>query len=114
MNRINGATNSGMLALAIGSQTVFCGVKYQKLIDRVEHAEQLKKLNITFDQLERMYNEIGYDVVRKGGSHAIVNLTENINIRVTIPHKQKYVHFSDLKRFLLVKEGKFEEATHVH
>lgn len=114
MNTINNITTSYLFGLVSGSQMVFCGVKYQKLIDKVEHAEKLKKLNITFEQLERMYNEIGYDVIHKPGSHAIVNLTENINIHVPIPHKQKYVHFNDLKRFLLVKEGKFEEATRVH
>ena len=79
------------------------GVQYQKLIKSIEKAPQLKKLKITFDELERMYNELGYDVIRKRGSHAIVQLTENINIPVIISHGSKYVHFNDLKRFLLIK-----------
>ena len=91
-------------------QLAFNGVKSRKLIDKLENAEQLKKFEVTFDELERMYNEIGYDIVRKRGSHASIQLADNIIINIVIPHEDKYVKISDLKRFLLIKEGKFSEA----
>lgn len=86
------------------------GVQTQKLIKRVEEAPILKKVQVTFEELERMYNEIGYDVIRKRGSHAIVPVTEKANIAIVIPHKDKRVDVKDLRRFLLVKAGKIEEA----
>ena len=92
----------------------FKGVKTRKLISKVENTKILNKLEITFDELERMYNEIGYDFIRKRGSHVTVHLTDNITIAVVIPHGKKYVHINDIKRFLLVKEGKFKEATLVN
>jgi hypothetical protein len=91
----------------------FSGAKSRKLIAKIESATLLKKVEITFDELERMYNEIGYDVLKKPGSHAIVCISETIHIPVIIPHNNKYVHINDLKRFLLVKEGKFVEASQV-
>ena len=86
------------------------GVKSHKLIKTIQDAPNLKKIEITFDELERMYNELGYDVIRKRGSHAIVQINEKINIPIVIPHHNKYVHRNDLKRFLHVSRGNFEEA----
>lgn len=93
---------------------IFNGAKTRKLIEKIENAKRLNKVEVTLDELERMYNEIGYDLVRKRGSHVIVPLTDDINISIATPHGGKYVHINDLKRFLLVKEGKFLEATKVH
>ena len=92
-------------------QPVFGGVQTQKLIAKLEKAERINKMEITFDQLERMYNEIGFDVVKKRGSHASIQLTPEIIISVIIPHGKKYVNINDLRRFLLVKEGKYKEAS---
>ena len=86
------------------------GAQTRKLIQKIENAPILKKINITFDDLERMYNEIGYEVFRKRGSHAVVHLTETENLVIVIPHANKYVNVNDIRRFLLVKNGKLEEA----
>ena len=91
----------------------FESAKSRKLIAKLEQATSLKKIEITFDELERMYNEIGYDIIRKRGSHAVVPVTSELNISVTIPHNDKYVNTNDLKRFLLVKGGKFAEASRI-
>ena len=96
------------------SNLLFQGGNTKKLISKLESASNLKKIEVTFDQLERMYNEIGYDVIKKRGSHTSVKVNDDIAITVVIPHGEKYVHANDLKRFLLVKEGKFIEATKVH
>ncbi len=96
------------------SQPTFASVKARKLIQKVEQAERLNRVEITFDELERMYEEIGYYVFKKRGSHANVTLNDNITIAIIIPHGKKYVNTNDLKRFLLVKQGKFLEASKVH
>ena len=95
-------------------QPAFTSVKAKKLIEKVEQAERLNRVGITFDELERMYEEIGYYVYKKRGSNANVTLTDNITIAIIIPHGKKYVNTNDLKRFLLVKQGKFLEASRVH
>ena len=88
----------------------FSGAKSRKLIQKLMSMLKVDKCQVTFDELEKMYNEIGYDVMLKRGSHAVIPVTDSINIPLVIPHKDKYVHKNDLKRFLLVKEGKFSEA----
>lgn len=84
--------------------------KAQKLIERVQNAERLDKLQISFDELKSMYKEIGYDVLYKRGSHAIVPISKDLNIPVVIPHKTKNVHLFDLKRFIYILHGEFEKA----
>ena len=101
------------LPCVVNSSPAFGGVQTKKLIEKVANTKQLQKLDIKFDELERMFNEIGYNVIYKGGSHAIIKLNENTSISITIPHGKKQVSPYDLKRFLLIKEGKFEEATKV-
>ena len=92
----------------------FGSVKAIKLIAKLESAERLNKVEITFDELERMYEEIGYFVYKKRGSHASVTVGDDVTLSITMPHGRKYVNPNDLKRFLLVKDGKFIEATRVH
>lgn len=92
------------------STPIFKGAQTRKLIQKLENAERLNKVEITFEELERMFNEIGYDIIRKKGSHATIHLTDDISITIVIPHKTKYVNTNDLRRFLLVKQGKFKEA----
>lgn len=96
------------------STIAFNGAKSRKLIAKLENAQRPDKMKISFDELEKMYEEIGYYLIRKRGSHAVVNVTENLNIPVIIPHGRKHVHENDLKRFKLIKEGKFKEASLVN
>lgn len=99
--------------VSLNSSPAFKSAKAQKLIQKLEQAPILKKVQITFDELERMYNELGYDVIRKRGSHASVVLNEKYTMSIVIPHDDKYVKVNDLKRFLLIKEGKIEEAVNL-
>lgn len=91
----------------------FGSAKARKLIEKLTTSKQLKKEKITFDNLESTYNEIGYDVFRKRGSHAVIKLSNGINLPVIIPHGKKYVHPLDLKRFLLVSQNKIDDALRV-
>jgi len=88
----------------------FYGAKARKLINRINGLDKFDKVDISFDELKSMYKEIGYDVIYKRGSHAIVPVTNDINIPVVIPHKRKNVHPFDLKRFKYVLNGEFEKA----
>jgi len=94
-----------------GYNRAFCGARSRKLIEKVQRTEKMDKLKVSFDELERMYNEIGYDVLYKRGSHAIVHVTDTINIPIVIPHKTKDVHPFDLVRFKYVLNGEFEKAS---
>ena len=88
----------------------FTSKRAQKLINKVKSAEKIEKVHISFDELKLMYKEIGYEVVYKRGSHAVVPVTEDFNIPVVIPHKRKTVLPFDLKRFLYVMSGEFDKA----
>lgn len=88
----------------------FSSKRAQKLIEKIKVAEKMEKLQISFDELKSMYKEIGYDVLFKRGSHAIVPVNEELNIPVVIPHKRKNVHPFDLKRFKYILLGMFDKA----
>ena len=88
----------------------FEGARSRKLIEKVRSAEKIGKLKITFEELEGMYNEIGYDVFYKGGSHAVVPITEDVNLPIVIPHKKNNVHVHDLKRFRYILAGEIDKA----
>ena len=81
-----------------------------KLLKKVAEAKDIKKLKITFDEMAKMYNYLGYDVLMKRGSHAIVS-SGNVNFTLTIPHKDKVVHFKDIKRLKYIMAGDIEKAT---
>ena len=88
----------------------FSGARARKLIEKIKNMKKLEKADVSFDELKSMYNEIGYDVVYKRGSHAVVPITEDFNIPVVIPHKRKNVHPFDLKRFKYILTGEFDKA----
>lgn len=92
------------------NQTTFTGARARKLIEKINCSEKMDKLKITFEELKSMYKEIGYDVLYKRGSHAIVPINEELNIPVVIPHKKNNVHPFDLKRFKYILLGDFEKA----
>ena len=88
----------------------FSGARARKLIEKIKGVKKVDKLSISFDELKSMYNEIGYDIIYKRGSHAIVPINEKLNIPVVIPHKRKNVHPFDLKRFKYILTGQFDKA----
>lgn len=88
----------------------FTGRATQKLISHILSTQNNKNVKITFDQLVNIYNELGYDVLMKRGSHAIVQINNLINIPIVIPHKDKCVHPSDIKRLKLIIAGQPEKA----
>ena len=94
-------------------QLSFEGASSRKLIAKIKSATQLKKLGVTFDELVNAYKEIGFDVLQKRGSHAVVPLTSEINIPLVIPHGNKYVSPLDLKRFKFVLDGDYVRASTV-
>ena len=88
----------------------FESAKARKLITKIAQSKQLSKEKITFEELESMYNELGYNVLRKRGSHAVITTPNGYNIPLVMPHGHKHVSPLDLKRFILVQQNKFEEA----
>ena len=88
----------------------FESAKARKLIETVKNAQKIDKLKINFEELEIMYKEIGYDIFYKRGSHAVIHLTDEINLPVVIPHKTKYVHPKDIKRFKYILTGEIQKA----
>jgi len=94
------------------NQISFNGHSPEKLLKKILEAKTDKSLKITFDELVKIYNHLGYDVVMKRGSHAIVTI-DKINIPIVIPHKDKVVHPNDLKRLKLILKGEVERAQRV-
>lgn len=95
-------------------QPSFQGAKSRKFLAMLADATNLKKIKATFDDIVDAYAELGYDVIMKRGSHAIVPINERINIPLVIPHKDKIVSPFDLKRLKLIMQGEIEKATIVH
>lgn len=83
-----------------------------KLLKKVNETKDIKKLKITFDEMVKMYEYLGYDVLLKRGSHATVS-SGNVNFTLPIPHKDKVVHFKDIKRLKLIAAGDIEKAKKV-
>ena len=95
-------------------QPNFKSVKARKLIEKIQSAKHLKHINATFEDMVAIYEELGFDVILKRGSHATVPLTENKNLPLVIPHGSKYVHPLDLKRLQFVLKGEIERALNTH
>jgi len=85
------------------------GTTPEKLIKKILATKNNKDIKVTFDEMVKIYNHLGYDVLMKRGSHAIVPVGK-LNIPLVIPHKDKYIHPNDIKRFKLILEGKAEKA----
>ena len=83
-----------------------------KLLKKVEEAKDVKKLKITFDEMVKMYDYLGYDVMMKRGSHATILCGES-SFTLPIPHKDKVVHFKDIKRLKLIAAGDIESAKRI-
>ena len=91
----------------------FCGAKSRKFLKKLAEEPNLKCTNITFDDLVDAYKELGYDIVYKRGSHAIVPLNNEINITLVIPHGRNHISRTDLKRLRYVIDGDFEKASKI-
>ena len=96
------------------SETSFGSVKAKKLIEKVRTAKNLKNINATFEDMVTVYKELGYNVIMKRGSHAVIPITEKVNLPLVIPHNSKFVHIHDLKRLQYIVNGEIEKALKVH
>ena len=98
------------------SNPAFGSAKARKLIEKVLQADSnnFRGINATFDDMVAAYNELGYDVILKRGSHAVIPITDHANLPLVIPHGSKYVHPLDLRRLRCVLRGDVEKALNVH
>ena len=103
-------SNNLMQVKQTSSNPVFCGNSPQKIIQKVLATENPKHVHLTFDEVSKVYRYLGYDVLMKRGSHAVIPLTENTNLPLPIPHKDKYVSPFDIKRLKYVINGDIENA----
>ena len=92
----------------------FGSVKAQKLIEKIRNTKNIKNINVTFEDMVSVYKELGYDVIMKRGSHAVIPITEKVNLPLVIPHSSKYIHRHDIKRLQFVLNGEIEKALNVH
>ena len=90
--------------------TAFQGAKSRKFLQEVGQAKTFKNLHATFGEMVAAYKELGYDVVLKRGSHAIIQVDDKINMSLVIPHGSKYVHPNDVKRLHCIIKGEIERA----
>ena len=73
-------------------------------------AQNIKKVHLTFDEASKIYRYLGYDVLMKRGSHAVIPITKTTNLPLVIPHKEKYIAPMDIKRLKYVINGDIEKA----
>lgn len=118
LNSYISSCNNSNLQLAASSQyqPAFGSAKARKLIEKVlsANSNNFRGINATFDDMVAVYQELGYDVIMKRGSHAVVPLTTKVNLPLVIPHGNKYVHPLDLRRLQCVLNGDLEKALNVH
>ncbi len=96
------------------NRPAFEGAKSRKFLNTLVGITNFRKVKITFQDMVDAYKELGYDVILKRGSHAIVQIDNSYNLPLIIPHgKDKYVSPFDVKRLKLISLGKFEEAKRV-
>ena len=94
----------------MSSNPAFCGNSPQKLIQKIMTTENNKNIHLTFDEAAKIYRYLGYDVMMKRGSHAVIPLDGKANLALPIPHKDKYVSPFDIKRLKCVINGDLEGA----
>ncbi|MCR5265931.1 MAG: hypothetical protein K6E29_04985 [Cyanobacteria bacterium RUI128] len=92
------------------SSPAFCGNSPQKLIQKIQSTENCKHVHLSFDEVAKIYKYLGYDVLMRRGSHAIIPLNEKANLPLPIPHKDKYVSPFDIKRLKCIINGDIEGA----
>jgi len=95
------------------SNVSFKGASSEKLLKKIMQTDNIKNLKISFNEMVKLYEHLGYDVLMKRGSHAIVPVAEGVNIPLVIPHKDKVVHVHDIKRLKLIVAGEIEKAKQV-
>ena len=98
---------------SVGSQNVsslsFCGRAQEKLIKKIMSGNNPKEWKYTFNDIKGIYEHLGYDVMMKRGSHAIININ-GLNLPLVIPHKDKYVNPNDVRRLKCVLSGDIDKA----
>ncbi len=95
------------------AQPTFEGMKFIKLIETVKNTKSFRHFNMSFNDVAAIYQELGYNIIFKGGSHAIIPLTETINIPLVIPHSSKYVSPFDLKRLKYILNGEIDKTLNI-
>lgn len=95
------------------SNPVFGANTPQKLIKKILSTPNDKHVKLTFDEAAKIYNYLGYDVLMKRGSHAIVPVN-NMNIPLVIPHKENHIAPKDIKTLRLIITGDIEKAQKIH
>ncbi len=91
------------------SSPSFCGRAQEKLIKKIMASSNQKEWKYTFDDIKGVYEHLGFDVVLKRGSHAIVNI-EGKNIPLVMPHGDKYVNPKDVRRLRCLLLGDLDKA----
>lgn len=91
------------------SSPSFCGKAQEKIIKKILASNNPKEWKYTFEDMKGVYEHLGYDVMMKRGSHAIVNI-EGKNLPLVMPHKDKYVDPNDVKRLKFLLKGDIDRA----
>lgn len=90
----------------------FQGKASLKFLEKIKTTKELKYIKATFDDIVRAYNELGYDVLHKRGSHAVIVISDKIRLSLVHPHgKSKgLVTPTEIKKLRYVAQGEIEKA----
>lgn len=82
-----------------------------KFLKKLKDTPNTKYIKATFDDVVRAYNELGYDVLQKRGSHATVVISNDIRLSLVMPHGgKKSVTPTELKKLKHIANGEIEKA----
>ena len=90
----------------------FQGKASIKFIEKLKTTQNLKYVKATFDDMVRAYNELGYDVMHKRGSHAVIIISDKIRLSLIHPHgnKKGIVTIAEVKKLKYIAQGEIEKA----
>ena len=91
----------------------FCGKPPKKLIEKVMSVRDDKKVKLSFDDAVKIYEYLGYDVLLKRGSHAVIPIDGERNLTLVIPHKDKNICLFDIKKIKCVIKGDIDKALNI-
>jgi predicted RNA binding protein YcfA (HicA-like mRNA interferase family) len=94
-----------------GYHPSFYGKSSVKFLLKLKETKKIKYIKASYDDIVRAYNELGYDVLQKRGSHAVVVISDKVKLSLVKPHgDKKVVSATDLKKLKYVALGEIERA----
>lgn len=79
---------------------------YDKLLAKIKNCNNFRKLAIRYEEAKKVYENLGYRVEVKSGSHSIVTMPDGFAFPLVLPHgSNKVISATDVKRLFFAING---------